>query len=367
MPDRVPASFDDEEDDRSGRGEGFDSADEYADDEDSDSDMDIEEHPCRGPRPQLHTFIRDEIEEMYTSRYEQPHGALPHPQGESQLYHILHTLKNARPDHFCEALRIDPSTFDTLVTQIDDDPIFSNNSRNGQMPVEDQVANTLFRLGHSGNAVSLQNIANWAGCGKGTVDLVTWRVMVAVLQPEFMSEAVRLPTEEEIEQAKRWVEVHSCRGWRNGWCLVDGTLIPLFERPHWYSESYYDRKCNYSLNLQVISLPNLCIIDFSYGRMGSAHDATAWEDTHFAQEHTSILKENEWIWADSAYPVPKYYHLLMMAASLTQNDRYLPGLFRHTRVLKRSMRTTRPLTTMFLWFASTQNTPSAISRGDFIR
>jgi DDE superfamily endonuclease len=55
--------------------------------------------------------------------------------------------------------------------------------------------------------------------------------------------------------------------------------------------------------LQVISLPNLRIIDFSYGHMGSTHDSTAWEDTQIVQEHEDIIKDGEWIWADSAYPV----------------------------------------------------------------
>jgi hypothetical protein len=75
--------------------------------------------------------------------------------------------------------------------------------------------------------------------------------MTALLRHSFMSEAVRLPTPEEKSKAKDWVEAHSCRAWRHGWIFVDGTLIPLFDRPHWYGESYFDRKCNYSLNVQV--------------------------------------------------------------------------------------------------------------------
>jgi hypothetical protein len=119
------------------------------------------------------------------------------------------------------------------------------------MPVEDQLAIALYRFGHNGNAASLQSVANWAGVGKGTVTLCTRRVMVAVLRPTFMREAVRFPTEAEKDDAKAWVAAHSCQAWRHGWCLVDGTLIPLAERPNWFGESYFDRKCNYSLNVQV--------------------------------------------------------------------------------------------------------------------
>jgi hypothetical protein len=33
--------------------------------------------------------------------------------------------------------------------------------------------------------------------------------------------------------------------------MVDGTLVPLFEKPHHFGEGYFDRKSNYSLNVQV--------------------------------------------------------------------------------------------------------------------
>ncbi len=33
--------------------------------------------------------------------------------------------------------------------------------------------------------------------------------------------------------------------------VVDGTLVPLYYRPYWYAEAYFDRKSNYSLNIQV--------------------------------------------------------------------------------------------------------------------
>ncbi|KIL54794.1 hypothetical protein M378DRAFT_56947, partial [Amanita muscaria Koide BX008] len=168
----------------------------------------------------------------------------------SRMHHVLFTLKSARPEQFREELRITPRTFDALVTKLQSDAIFGNNSHCPQMPVEEQVAIMLFRFGHNSNAASLQGVANWAGVGKGTVLLVTRRVLTALLRPDFMNEAVRFPDMEEKEAAKKWVHQHSCKAWRNGWCLVDGTLVPLAERPHWFGESYFDRKNRYSLNIQ---------------------------------------------------------------------------------------------------------------------
>lgn len=156
---------------------------------------------------------------------------------------------------FRQYLRIDPITFDKILVEISSNPLFINQSRHPQMPIDYQLAITLYRFGHYGNAASLQRVADWAGVGKGTVLVATRRVMAAVLQNSFKDQAIRMPTSGEKEEAKQWVERRSkCPPWRDGWCFVDGTLIPLAFRPFWYGQSYYDRKCNYSLNIQVWSI-----------------------------------------------------------------------------------------------------------------
>ncbi|KAG2062433.1 hypothetical protein BDR04DRAFT_1131202 [Suillus decipiens] len=109
--------------------------------------------------------------------------------------------------------------------------------------------------------------------------------MTAVLCPSFYESAVQFPTADEKELAKSWVEAHSCHAWRNGWGLS-----------------------NYLLNVQIVSLPNLRIIDFSYGHTGSTHNVSAWQETFIAQNHDDILKDGEFIWADSTYPVRVFIH-----------------------------------------------------------
>ncbi|KAF5356673.1 hypothetical protein D9758_013757 [Tetrapyrgos nigripes] len=177
-----------------------------------------------------------------------------------QLPFILHHSKHHQPKQFHQCLGVSPYTFDCLVTRIQDSRVFTNNSRNAQMSVEDQLAITLYRFGHYGNAAGLDEVGRWAGVGKETVLLVTKRVLAAVLAPDMITENLRMPTEEEKEQAKRWVESCSCPAWRDGWCLVD------------------DR-----------SLPNLRIIDVGYGYTGSTHDATAWEKTQLKQAIDILL------------------------------------------------------------------------------
>lgn len=131
------------------------------------------------------------------------------------------------------------------------DPIFHNNSQNEQHPVDEQLAFTLYRFGHFGNAAGTLKVALWAGIGYGTVDQVTNRVMVAVCREEFHRATLHWPDGEEKEAVKEWVEANFCLAWRYGWLMVDGTLVPLFACPGFYGTTWYDRKSNYSMNVQV--------------------------------------------------------------------------------------------------------------------
>lgn len=167
----------------------------------------------------------------------------------SQLQLVLVLYKEDDPDRFCLNLRVSPSTFDTLLERIEDNPIFHNNSNNKQFPVMWQLAITLYRFGHYGNGASVQSVAQWAGVSEGVVVKCTRRVMTSVLA--LHDRVIRWPTTEEKEEAKTWVESESCDVWRNGYCFVDGTLIPLSQKPGLHGDAYFDRKSNYSLNLQV--------------------------------------------------------------------------------------------------------------------
>lgn len=228
-----------------------DSGDE-ADNEDEDEDEVISEDDG----PTISQRIHKTLVDAFATRYQVPRNMLP--RGPAYMHHVLKVLKLQRPDHFRTQLRVSPTTFDRLVDVLQRDSVFINNSNNPQMPVCEQLAIALYRFGRNGNGVTLQDVANWAGVAKGTVLLATQRVMTAVLRPNFMQAAVRYPTPVEKKEAKRWVQNHSCRAWRHGWLFVDGTLIPLYSRPYWYGESYYDRKSHYSLNVQVSQFIFLC-------------------------------------------------------------------------------------------------------------
>ncbi|KAI0345448.1 hypothetical protein BDW22DRAFT_1325369, partial [Trametopsis cervina] len=153
-----------------------------------------------------------------------------------------------------------------------------------------------------GNGASPDFIAEWAGCSVGQVDNSCKRVMVALLH--LHDDAIRPPTEEEKEQAKRYAEAHTCHAWRNGYISVDGTKVPLAFRPGRHGQAFFDKDRNYSFSVQLaVLLHNLLIVDYTIGHVGSVHDSTQFQDSRLSKAREEYLNDNEWIWADSAYPL----------------------------------------------------------------
>jgi hypothetical protein len=186
---------------------------------------------------------------LYSERYMAERTNIPKTQGLMHL--LLNNYKVNYPQIFRNYLHIDPDCFDALVDVIQDDEIFLNNSNNLQMPIEQQVVITLFRFAHYGNAASIMKVALQFGVGFGTVHLVTTRVLKACCSEKFRSSSIQWANEQMKSEAKDWIEGNSCPAWRNGWLMVDGTLVPLFRRPGYFGNVFFDRKSNYSLNVQV--------------------------------------------------------------------------------------------------------------------
>src|ERR1700678_321719 len=66
--------------------------------------------------------------------------------------------------------------------------------------------------------------------------------------------------------------------------------------------------CNMYLLLfgQLVTLPNLRIIDYVIGHCGSAHDSTVFYDSRTYRNSGILFNENEWMWEDSAYALDRW-------------------------------------------------------------
>jgi hypothetical protein len=171
------------------------------------------------------------------------------PVVKSPQLHLLEEWRTSSPDRFRRKLRVDPDTFDGLVALIEAHEIFSNNSNCPQLPVPLQLSVFLFRAGHYGNAASPEDVAQWAGISVGGVEKCTDRVIISLLS--LHDEAIHFPGADDKERAKAFVEANSCPEWRGGFLVVDGTKIPLFQRPGLHGDTWFDKDGGYSVDCQV--------------------------------------------------------------------------------------------------------------------
>lgn len=190
------------------------------------------------PLPQTSEVILETLGQLYSECYLNSRQEIN--KDGPQLHLLLHDYKFNRPEIFRSYLLIDPGCFDDLVNVLKDDPVFHNNSNNPQMPIDEQLAIALFRLGHYGNAASTLKIVLWAGVGFGTVPLVTNRVLKATCSERFRESALRWSSPQAKEAAKAWVQDAFCPAWRDGWLMVDGILVPLFMRPGFFGNTFFD-------------------------------------------------------------------------------------------------------------------------------
>ncbi|KIJ42884.1 hypothetical protein M422DRAFT_253990 [Sphaerobolus stellatus SS14] len=201
------------------------------------------------------------------------------------------------------------STFDILIQTIQGHSVFHNRSKQQ-------------------DAVTLQKVGLWVGFGYGTVDLCTKRIMATICDAGFRWAVMQWPTEKQKEDAKAWIESRSCLSWCDGWLMVDGTLVPLFTQPGFYGNSWYDRKSNYSLNVQLISTPNLHIIDY---------------------EHGTLFRAEEWVWADMAYPLQTW---CQAPYKKPEKDTALTGQWSSLRGLRLHINNPRHIHLASIWITS---------------
>ncbi|KAG2053210.1 hypothetical protein BDR06DRAFT_886509 [Suillus hirtellus] len=128
--------------------------------------------------------------------------------------------------------------------------------------------------------------------------------MVALLDQHDAFMSFPPPDSEDFQHTWEYAAKTVCPEWQNGILAVDGSIINVYQKPGFHGEVFFDRKSRYSLGCQAIIMPhNLFIVDYTLGHPRSVHDAYAFRATHLYREHATLLPNDHWIWADSAYPL----------------------------------------------------------------
>ncbi|KAK3804528.1 MAG: hypothetical protein JOS17DRAFT_693243 [Linnemannia elongata] len=170
--------------------------------------------------------------------------------------HVLHSQYSAecaitrRPPHylterfpsltaeeFRSMFRTTREGFSALLDKIQDHPIFSNNSTCPQAHPSLQLAVALTRLGVNGTGASVSKIQAIFGIGTGTATVYTNRVVQALW--DMRKDWVVWPNFERRREIGR---VMRMEGFPNCVGFIDGTTLPLSQKPALDGEVYFDRK-----------------------------------------------------------------------------------------------------------------------------
>lgn len=129
---------------------------------------------------------------LHSQCYLYPRGSIIKPNS-TLLRMVLDIWRHEQPDIFHIYLCVTPAVFDALVEVLSHNSIFYNSSDKEQIAIADQVAITLYHLGHFGNAASTAEVQMWCGYSRGTVHLASFRVIAACCSPEMCAAMIRMP------------------------------------------------------------------------------------------------------------------------------------------------------------------------------
>ncbi|EFP79524.2 uncharacterized protein PGTG_05845 [Puccinia graminis f. sp. tritici CRL 75-36-700-3] len=181
------------------------------------------------------SMVSDLLQVVLSSRY--LHTRLP-PRMRDEF--DLAQLFDMRDEDFKQAVRTTKAGFTWLLSQVNLNPIFHSNSFRPQLPIPHQLAPTLKRLGSNGNGASVGQFSRNLGVGRGTVVKASRRVIRAInnLSEKYL-------TWPDKVRRKEISDVMKCEGFKGCVGFVDGTTIPLYQRPSIDGEVFFDRKKRY--------------------------------------------------------------------------------------------------------------------------
>ncbi|KAE8184648.1 hypothetical protein CF328_g7798 [Tilletia controversa] len=225
-----------------------------------------------------------------------------------RLDRLTDTHRETDISFFRHLVRMLPEAFDAIASLIATHEAFLVKPRHPGAPVREQLAVALYWLGRSGNGASAATVAFACGCSEESVIAYTGRVVDALF--DHRRRILCWASQREKEDAQAWVAQRAkCTEFGNGWSMVDGSLIPLAFKPggNAFHREYFDRKGQYSLNLQLVVLPTtLRIIDFVAGYKGSTQDSRAFAASDIVKRPRRYMDEGEFVWTDSGYGLSEF-------------------------------------------------------------
>lgn len=234
------------------------------------------------------------------------------------------------PAGFRQEVRMCKHSFVRLVSNLETDPIFLNNSRNPQAPCWVQSMIALSFLGCYGNGNSVGRLARHYGAGDGTISKYCSRFFIAIMKLNKATGIITWPNEQERKKiSKRFEE----KGMPGVVGIVDGTYVILCQRPAIDGGTFWNRKSQYAYNIQLICDDEKRIRYYLLGWPGSLFDSMVLGFSKLAKNPPKFFSIGEFLIADAGYALSYYIcsPYRQPAASIPEN-RIFNDLFSERRV-----------------------------------
>lgn len=201
-------------------------------------------------------------------------------------------------DGYLSQLNMSQTSFEWLLSIIQNAPYFHNLSPKKQMPVRKQLA--IF-LRYMTTIDSMTKFVHTVNVGLGTAYLVIDRVQEAFLYHKDIF-AIKWPSRNQRDKMREGRDLP--QGFVGS---LDGIHFHLRNCPSKDIEiAYYNRKKTHSVCAQAVVLPNHYIAYFAFPFRGGAHDSMQFQSTPFWQQIERYLEQDEFIFADKSYSLTKY-------------------------------------------------------------
>lgn len=162
---------------------------------------------------------------------------LPRPRKKRDDYFFTTKFYNFTDKEFLQHFRTTRCGFSVIVKEIEKNPVFYSKSNNHQLHPGWQTAIALMRLGHYGSRTAVDIIASDVGVSGSAVIDYTNRVVKALVS--VIHRWIKWPDERQREIHGRLM---SKEGFPRCVGFIDGTTLPLAQKPSAEGVSYFDRK-----------------------------------------------------------------------------------------------------------------------------
>ncbi|POW18213.1 hypothetical protein PSHT_06054 [Puccinia striiformis] len=233
-----------------------------------------------------------DLEEALRRRYLAPRIRLGRAPDNTEY---LFSLDDGR---FKQEFRMSQDYFHRLLAEIEDHPVFQNNSNVPQRPVREQLMVTLKRMGMYSNGSLVGMLARFFRISEGTVILYCSRTIEAILSLE--RKYVTWPDVRERQGIAS--RISSTTGFRKCVGFIDGNLFPLHEKPSIDPQDYYSRKGYYCLGALVVCDEFRQITYYMTGWPGCCHDTRLWENCELKLNEVELFTPGQYLVADSGFP-----------------------------------------------------------------